>query len=128
MIDTKLSETESSLSLNSDRPKGVVIVEGYFDAIALSNVGVKNVVASMGTALPPEQLQLAAEMGKVPGGKCSSHTTVLQIISTYFSCFSHHSSLFLKDVLSFVWTGTRLVEMQLRGYQAVVVSSQKYQG
>jgi len=50
-----------------DAPKGVVIVEGYFDAIALSNVGVKNVVACMGTALPLEQLQLAAAVGKVPG-------------------------------------------------------------
>ena len=92
-IDTKISETESSPSLNIDRPKGVVIVEGYFDAIALSNVGVKNVVASMGTALPPEQLQMAAEMGKVPGGEFFSHITVLQIIYAYFSCFSNLSSL-----------------------------------
>lgn len=50
-------------------PPAVVIVEGYFDAIALSNVGVRNVVASMGTALPLEQLKIAAEMGNVPGGK-----------------------------------------------------------
>ena len=40
----------------------VIIVEGYFDAIALSNVGVKNVVASMGTALTVEQLKSAAAM------------------------------------------------------------------
>ena len=52
-----------------DAPPAVVIVEGYFDAIALSNVGIQNVVASMGTALPLEQLKIAAEMGNVPGGK-----------------------------------------------------------
>jgi len=52
-----------------DAPPALVIVEGYFDAIALSNVGVRNVVASMGTALPMEQLKIAAEMGNVPGGR-----------------------------------------------------------
>ncbi len=67
-LNAKSAESNSSPSLTFDAPKSVVIVEGYFDAIALSNVGVKNVVASMGTALPPEQLQMAAEMGKVPGG------------------------------------------------------------
>ena len=69
-LNAKSSEGNSgSPSLTFEAPKSVVIVEGYFDAIALSNVGVKNVVASMGTALPPEQMQIAAEMGKVPGGK-----------------------------------------------------------
>lgn len=67
-VNARSSESNSSPSLTFNAPKGVVIVEGYFDAIALSNVGVKNVVASMGTALPPEQLKIAAEMGKVPGG------------------------------------------------------------
>jgi DNA primase len=67
-LNARSSETNSSPSFTFHSHKGVVIVEGYFDAIALSNVGVKNVVASMGTALPPEQLLMAAEMGKVPGG------------------------------------------------------------
>lgn len=67
-LNARSLESNSSPSLTFHAPKGVVIVEGYFDAIALSNVGVKNVVASMGTALPHEQLQMAAEMGKVPGG------------------------------------------------------------
>jgi hypothetical protein len=40
----------------------VIIVEGYFDAISLSNVGIKNAVASMGTALTVEQLKRAAEI------------------------------------------------------------------
>lgn len=40
----------------------LIIVEGYFDAISVANVGVKNVVASMGTALTVEQLKNAAAM------------------------------------------------------------------
>ena len=38
-----------------------VIVEGYFDVISLYDNGVKNVVASMGTAISLDQLRLAAE-------------------------------------------------------------------
>ena len=67
---SSIDQSSSSTPEGSfDVPPAVVIVEGYFDAIALSNVGVKNVVASMGTALPLEQLKIAAEMGNVPGGK-----------------------------------------------------------
>jgi len=36
----------------------VIIVEGYFDAIALHQAGVKNVAATLGTALTPFHLQL----------------------------------------------------------------------
>ncbi len=36
-----------------------VVVEGYFDVIALHAVGIKNVVASLGTALSIEQVRLA---------------------------------------------------------------------
>ena len=65
-VETTLSATSTS---TFDAPPAVIIVEGYFDAIALSNIGVENVVASMGTALPLEQLKAAAEMGNIPGGK-----------------------------------------------------------
>ncbi len=34
-----------------------IVVEGYFDAIALHAVGINNAVASMGTALSPEQIK-----------------------------------------------------------------------
>ncbi len=37
----------------------VVIVEGYFDAIALHSAGVTNVVAAMGTALTDDQIKIA---------------------------------------------------------------------
>eukprot|EP00578_Thalassiosira_sp_NH16_P001150 CAMPEP_0181140806 /NCGR_PEP_ID=MMETSP1071-20121207/35495_1 /TAXON_ID=35127 /ORGANISM="Thalassiosira sp., Strain NH16" /LENGTH=1447 /DNA_ID=CAMNT_0023227771 /DNA_START=205 /DNA_END=4549 /DNA_ORIENTATION=+ len=68
---TKAATSSDSATMvhSFDAPPAVVIVEGYFDAIALSNVGVQNVVASMGTALPLEQLKIAAEMGNVPGGR-----------------------------------------------------------
>lgn len=36
----------------------VVIVEGYMDVVALAQYGVRNAVASLGTAATPEQLQL----------------------------------------------------------------------
>jgi 5S rRNA maturation endonuclease (ribonuclease M5) len=42
----------------------VLIVEGYFDVIALHEIGVKNVVACMGTALGLEQLFLAARLSR----------------------------------------------------------------
>jgi len=41
----------------SDKDQAVV-VEGYFDAIALHRVGIDNVVASLGTALSLEQMRL----------------------------------------------------------------------
>lgn len=46
-----------------------IIVEGYFDVIALHNAGVKNVVASMGTALTVEQLKIAADMTESGAGR-----------------------------------------------------------
>lgn len=36
----------------------VYIVEGYFDAIALHHYGIRNAVATLGTALTPEQVRL----------------------------------------------------------------------
>ena len=61
---------ESTIDTTPTHPS-IVIVEGYFDVIALSNIGVQNVVASMGTALPLEQLTIAAKMSNdVPGSKC----------------------------------------------------------
>ncbi|GAB4243639.1 MAG: DNA primase [Thermoleophilia bacterium] len=38
----------------------VIVVEGYTDVLALAQAGVRNVVASMGTALTQQQLQLIA--------------------------------------------------------------------
>ena len=50
LVATNNNEEKDSVTF--DAPPAVVIVEGYVDAIALANVGVKNVVASIGTALP----------------------------------------------------------------------------
>lgn len=41
-----------------ERPRPIILVEGYMDAISLSSVGVSTVVASMGTAISLEQLEL----------------------------------------------------------------------
>ncbi len=64
------AEHDSSTATSSFvAPPAIVIVEGYFDAITLSNVGVQNVVACMGTALPVEQLKLVAKMRNFAPGK-----------------------------------------------------------
>lgn len=43
----------------SSPPPCVIIVEGYMDALALYNVGIMNVAATMGTSISQEQLHLA---------------------------------------------------------------------
>ncbi|MBW2038233.1 MAG: DNA primase [Deltaproteobacteria bacterium] len=42
----------------------VFIVEGYFDLLSMSQRGVKNVVATLGTALTPRQVRLLRRFGK----------------------------------------------------------------
>jgi DNA primase len=42
----------------------VFIVEGYFDLLSMAQKGAKNVVATLGTALTPEQARLARRFGK----------------------------------------------------------------
>jgi DNA primase len=42
----------------------VCIVEGYFDLLSMAQKGVKNVVATLGTALTPEQARLVRRFGK----------------------------------------------------------------
>ncbi len=46
--------------------RGLVIVEGYMDAIALAQAGVGETVASLGTALTIEQIELAWRAGPRP--------------------------------------------------------------
>jgi DNA primase len=46
--------------------RGLVIVEGYMDAIALAQAGVPETVASLGTAMTPEQIELAWRAGPRP--------------------------------------------------------------
>lgn len=40
------------------RTKTVIVVEGYFDAIALHQAGITHTVATLGTALTPEHIQI----------------------------------------------------------------------
>lgn len=49
---------------HSEKEGYVILVEGYFDVISLYEAGVKNVVASMGTAVTLEQLLMGANLTK----------------------------------------------------------------
>ena len=88
---SSIDESSSSTPEGSfDAPPAVVVVEGYFDAIALSNVGVKNVlVASMGTALPLKQLKIAAQRWEIYPVVSLKHThsyiNFQALISTQFA-------------------------------------------
>jgi DNA primase len=42
----------------------VFIVEGYFDLLSMAQRGIKNVVATLGTALTPQQVRLVRRFGK----------------------------------------------------------------
>jgi DNA primase len=53
----------------NDASRPVVIVEGYMDAIALWQAGIREAVASMGTALTSNQLEAAAAIAGTRNGK-----------------------------------------------------------
>lgn len=56
----------AALSGREASRRGLIIVEGYMDAIALAQAGVEETVASLGTALTPEQIDLAWRAGPRP--------------------------------------------------------------
>ena len=62
--NTLFGEYQARSYINRGNPCDLVLVEGYMDAIALWNVGVKEAVASMGTALSREQLIAAAKIAQ----------------------------------------------------------------
>ena len=55
------------LARDSASREGVVVVEGYMDAIAAHQNGFSNVVASMGTALTRQQVSLVRGLFRKPG-------------------------------------------------------------
>ena len=57
------------LARDAAREKGIVIVEGYMDAIMAHQGGFSNVVASMGTALTQQQVSLVRRLVRRPGSK-----------------------------------------------------------
>jgi DNA primase len=67
----EMRNTDAAGESGPDRGS-VVIVEGYMDAIALWEAGVREVVASMGTALTMEQLTHAARTAGTHGGNVNT--------------------------------------------------------
>ena len=55
------------LAKDAAREQGIVIVEGYVDAVACHQAGYANVVASMGTALAPGQVSQVCSLLPRPG-------------------------------------------------------------
>ena len=47
---------------NARKEKSIIICEGFMDAIRIYSIGVKNVVATMGTALAKEQIELLKKL------------------------------------------------------------------
>ncbi len=79
--------------------RAVVIVEGYMDAIALWQAGVREAVASMGTGLTIEQVSAAASLagsknGELLFGVCKSSMKI-RPISSNLLFFTQRSSNFL---------------------------------
>ena len=60
------------LAKDAAREKGIVIVEGYMDAIAAHQHGFSNVAASMGTALTQQQVTLVCNLIRRPGSSGSA--------------------------------------------------------
>ncbi|WP_108662987.1 DNA primase [Acuticoccus kandeliae] len=86
---------KSSLLFNAHRARGaahrngrLVIVEGYLDAVALSQAGVEETVASLGTALTEAQIQLAWQFADEPilcfdgdrAGRAAAHRAMDRIV------------------------------------------------
>lgn len=59
------SSTQSELAARSD----LLVVEGYMDVLALWDIGIKTVVATMGTAVSLDQINAAGRMAVANGGK-----------------------------------------------------------
>ncbi|MEG2620948.1 MAG: DNA primase [Bacilli bacterium] len=50
--------------IDADEEKSIIVVEGFMDVIRLYTVGIKNVVATMGTAITKEHAQLIKRLSK----------------------------------------------------------------
>lgn len=64
-----IREANSNSATTTTTSSALLVVEGYMDAIALWDAGIGNVVASMGTAVTAEQLELAAQTAGTRGGR-----------------------------------------------------------
>lgn len=68
--DENIADLLSRSTFDEKPAVNFLIVEGYFDALALYDAGVKYVTASMGTALTKDQLEMVAQrLGKQTKGK-----------------------------------------------------------
>lgn len=61
MKNAASKSSSQSIPLESS-DNSLIIVEGYMDVLALWDVGIRTVVASMGTAITLEQLKLASKI------------------------------------------------------------------
>ena len=64
------------LAKDSAAEQGIVIVEGYMDAVGCHQGGFSNVVASMGTALTPQQVSLICNLLRRSGASAPGRITL----------------------------------------------------
>jgi DNA primase len=71
LAEKSTSTTSKSKLKEVTRPRSLIVVEGYMDAISMWQAGIRETVASMGTAISLEQLQSAASAARKLGGESS---------------------------------------------------------
>ncbi|CAB9505386.1 DNA primase [Seminavis robusta] len=54
---------------DNNKPLPVILVEGYMDVLALWEIGIKTAVATMGTGISMDQVNAAARMAALNGGR-----------------------------------------------------------
>lgn len=84
----RYKEARAALAKAGEGRRGLILAEGYMDAIALARAGFGEAVAPLGTALTDEQLQLAWRAGPEPvicfdgdaAGRRAAHRAIDRIL------------------------------------------------
>ena len=103
--DENIADLLSRSTFDEKPAVNFLIVEGYFDALALYDAGVKYVTASMGTALTKDQLEMVAQrLGKQTKGnfmRVESFIFFQYFASSLILCIFFQNSICFKEKLCY---------------------------